>query len=333
MDPFAKGIPTIFIIGTPFQMLCALQAIRDFEITDYDVFITSRFRDYQMLPLLDKFKIKYQYVELFAYHSRKKWIKALFSNGRYKRAFIGHFQNKDMYFEALMHLGFGSYIIYMDDGTATLKLLMGYEKVDYKDSFFIKVSLLCGLKRIAVGNSLYTMFFDYNKDMFKYCEKNNLDLYRFNKMSLQKGIYVIGTNFAGYKRDYSCDIDSFLLHMKSMFKYLKTKYDNVYYIPHGCDDGSVSKKLCQDYSVEFLKLDRPVEVYFIENGIIPYSVYGFTSTALYVLKNIYVNLNVGLYNVVSKFCMEREPGKVLRSVTSIFSAEGIETIYIEDFDN
>ena len=334
MNPFEKGLPTVFVIGTPFQMLCALQAIKDFEIRDYKVFITDRVRAFQMEPMLDEFGIKYQYAELSGYLSKKKWLKALFPHGKYKRAFIGHFQNRDMYFEALMNLCFNSCIIYLDDGTATLKLLMGYEKVDYKDKFFVKLSVFSLLKRISFGNSLYTMFYNYNNGMFKYCKKNTLEIYKHGEFETlsQNGVYIIGTNFAGYKRDYSCDIDKLILCMQSMFKYLKTKSDNVYYIPHGCDDGTISKKLCQDYSIRFLKLDRPIETYFIENAVFPCSVYGFTSTALYVLKEIYANLNMCFYNIVPKFLEGTEKANVLYDMTNIYSNEGINMVYIEDFE-
>ena len=36
-NPFEKGIPSLFIVGSPFQALCAIEAIHSFEINEYKV--------------------------------------------------------------------------------------------------------------------------------------------------------------------------------------------------------------------------------------------------------------------------------------------------------
>ena len=56
---FEKGEPSLFIIGSPFQLLCAYEAIHTFNIYDYKIVVVnneSDSRENHILSMLEAFK-------------------------------------------------------------------------------------------------------------------------------------------------------------------------------------------------------------------------------------------------------------------------------------
>lgn len=331
MDPFEKGVASVFIVGTPLQAICAIEAMHEFEISDYAFYVLKTIRSIQIFPVLDKYSIQYKVVEPSKISVKKEILKSIFRLHGYKRAFIGHFQNSIMLLLAMRTLCPKSSVVFIDDGTATLKLQYGFLGIgDNKRLSQILITSLC-FRRISYKN-IFTFFNNTNASTLRYY-KNSLKLLKADFDSICcKDIFVLGTNFIQYEKDYEYPLDELLVHFKSMMAYLSSKYTDrkVFFVPHGSDDGRVTKQVCDTYSINFFKVDKTIELYFIENRIKPFLLLGFSSTALYILHKI--SPDIKMFNVIPHIDNESENTTIFNTLTEVFSSNGINQVYIDDLD-
>ena len=121
---FAPKIPSIFVIATPLQCLCALEAIRELAIEDYKIvfpYEQDKIRYRQVEKMLDLYNLNYEKTKVTVsnIYVGKMYLLSLFSvkKRKYKRVFVG--DNFNLLFSsiALSFLKFGGYVVYLDEDT------------------------------------------------------------------------------------------------------------------------------------------------------------------------------------------------------------------------
>lgn len=294
---FIKEESSIFVITSPFQVLCTYEAIQEFKIKDYliiAVYIKDDARTDQMFTTLDFFRLKYQKFCVYKNVSVHELLKLRCWFGRknvkkVKRAFVGDYRNAACLELALGFLDRNGIVVYLDDGSSSINHLMGeYKFSKINRIIFGILGKIAFFRNITVGCSYYTIYSDIPSNMK--VKENTLCSLRRNIMdSEQRGCYFIGTNPEVFCRVYSVTQEKyFLLLEKFLEKYrLKFPGSSLFYVFHGRDRFvDKTKLLLKNYGYTPLCLKEIVEMYIVQNRIYPQFVVGFMSSALYTIKKI-----------------------------------------------
>lgn len=295
-------IPSLFVVTSPFQAMCAIEAIRVFKITDYKfvVCVIGDSRDFQLYTFLKKMNIDYSIENFQNIRYSSVFLKPLFQKNRtyYKRAFLGDVDNFRQRHVAYKLLSKKSIISFLDDGTKDIPYLMGKRKLSVS-KYSILEFLIRRILNIHLTHSHFTMFSDIALPKFE-CRMNNLTCFSKNIASKPvKDIFFVGTNSYMYCKKMNIAIDIYNRELESIFEYLKNKYgdNNVYYIPHGMDKNDSIKLICEKNGVCYQQVDKTVELFILELPYRPIAIYSNTSTALFTMKLICPQIKV--YNIFS----------------------------------
>ena len=74
INAFKKIIPSVFVIETPLQAICAVQAIRDVEIINYKVIVWYSVRVEQVCSVLKFFNVGFVVDDLEIVTKKKEWL-------------------------------------------------------------------------------------------------------------------------------------------------------------------------------------------------------------------------------------------------------------------
>lgn len=321
--PFKIGTPSLFFINSPFQALCMLEAISEFQIKEYKVYLVlfDDVRNAQLIKLLNDNKIAYTVIkddnrDLIDY------LTLLFSfrYNKYKRAFIGFYNNDRFFYYAIKKISCNSDIVYLDDGAATITLLKGlFKRTLLGNVVFSLFRIVSFAKRVSLDNA-YTIYEgisnnDYN---IKICGLNRLKELQNNKE--KGGVLIVGTNSNRYCQAYSLSHDDYSGLLDKYFHEIQNQFPNeeIVYVPHGRDESKTPQALCNSFGFAYQKVDTTVEMYVVNSLIAPVAIYGFTSSALYNLKKILPSCSV--YNILLA------EDKKLREISGYYETIGIQTI-------
>lgn len=326
-NAFAKHLSTAFIVGTPFQLLCALEAIHSFEIDDYKfVFVLNKGwkRNDQTLSIAEQLNITY---DLIWFGNKEDeyfdWTKGDFliqAQGRYDRIFIADYHGAYYHIIVPFYGHKGSLIAYLDDGNSTIlflkgilfdkkpsewrKLIRWYRKRKQVVELYRQQAVIKALESMGIysSQSFFTTYWNI---------KNTSHLVYANSLSYTKQLYentikkcrvilIIGTVLDAYADDnLITERTAEGLVWKSLAEIRdKHKDENLIYIPHGRDSGCITSKFCKILNIDFLPISETIETYILKSEIQPIAIYGYGSTALYNFHLIYpqieiVNLVVG----------------------------------------
>ncbi len=283
---------TLFLVESPFQCLCMMEAIHHFKIENYDVLIPygDEYSNKKMFRFLNENGISYEARPLA--HIIYDVFPFIFKRKKYKTIFVGNYYATKNYPLAVALAGYKSTINYIDDGTQAIGLFSNsprsrYNKVSIKMVIML-YKLLAFLKRTK-EKCFFTMY-DVKSEKFK-IEKNAFTLLRNLDCKEKKGAYIIGTNSSLLKFANASYVD----YVKSIIKRIRHLYPNekIYYCPHRRDtNNSHNNKIFQDLGVQIFETKVSVEYDFFTNKITPKYVIGFLSNALFTLKKMYSDLNV-----------------------------------------
>lgn len=275
----------LFIVDSPFQCLCMIEAIDYFNLIDFDIIVTysNNFSIEKVDRLLKQHGFIYE--TLWLSHLLKDTIPFFFKKHKhYKRIFIGNFASPHSYAVAVLHATTKAELCYLDDGNQALvafsktpPMRKPNRKVDIFMSF---ISLLHRIKRIG-KDSFFTI---YDVESKKYnIIHNPLNTLRRSTVAKPKGVYIIGTKSSGFDfRD--ADYITYLRCIKEKFG----KGQTVYYCPHRQDtNNNMIFEFCEEIGIEVFNTEISVEMDFIKREIYPDTVLGFGSNALYVLHKIF----------------------------------------------
>ncbi len=330
ISPFKRGVPSLFFINSPFQAICMLEAIKEFEITDYQVYLVlyNDIRNEQLFALLEKEAVKYEVIDgnqirLNSYFG----LLYTFNSNRYKRAFIGHYNSDSFFYLALKKLSNNSDIVYLDDGAATITLLKGlFKRTGLGSLVFLYFKVIAKLHNISLEN-LYTIYGKLPNEKFNIYECDLSYLKSQSRNKTHKDIYFIGTNTSIYCNSYKIPEETLYTKLEQLLISLKRKYPNehIIYVPHGRDESQIPKHVCLENDIEFKKVDTTVELYIASQNTQPLAIYGFSSSALFnLIKMMPVSL---VYNVIltSSYHITDER---LKGMMEYYEDNGIKTIEI-----
>lgn len=276
---------TLFLLGSPFQCLCAFQAIRYYNIKNYTIFIPDTKGIENTEVLLQKKRESFTKIN----NNNMNGILSMLikPHPKFETIFIGNYYDDSYLLIASLFSSRSSKICYLDDGTATMKL---FSDTPLHFPTSISQKILKGVARMiffAKRCSIYNYF-----TMFE-VKSNKYNIVKFDFIldnnalpTKPQGVYVIGNNSSDMEFKTLTYDDYYL----GLFEYLKLNYPNeiIYYCPHRRDHNNADHK--QKYSgkgVEWFDTEISVEYDFTENNIYPVAIYGLNSTALFTLKKIY----------------------------------------------
>lgn len=285
---------TLFLVESPFQIICMLNAIRQLEITDFDVVIlhSDNFSIKMMDKLLKKNNIPC--LHKHASHLIKDFWPIAFvqKHRKYENIFIGNYYTLGLRQVAAIWSKFGAKLYFLDDGIQAYRIFSNKPRRLFKNwkifLAFLPFKLISFIKFSGKYN-FYTIYDVYSSKMN--IIKNDFALLQQTNSLKASGVYIIGTNSS---------IVQFMNHsyseyLQALAVICKNKYpnDKIYYCPHRRDKNNHDVSiLCKELGFEIFDTEISVEVDFIERKISPMCVIGFTSNALFTLKRLFETSSV-----------------------------------------
>lgn len=293
---------TLIIVASPFQCLCAFEAIRNFDIAAPYYIISGDDNSLRMIKsLLDSKGYLY---EVFTPKNFVWNIMYLLKTKHtsYNNIIIGNFESHVFESIGVIYAKYNAQFYYIDDGIQALQV---FSEKYVKPSFDFKKRTQGLLNSIigrikSIKKPIYYTIFDVQTD--KYCVvRNELSLYKQQQVGNNHGVFVIGTN----SKVLDFKDHTYVEYLESLFTYIFKKYPMtpIYYCPHRRDiDNDKVNTLCDEYGVEIFDTRVSIEYDLIAKGIYPYSIIGFTSNALYTLKIIFKESKVAtvMYHLTDK---------------------------------
>lgn len=274
-----------FILNSPFQALCAIEAIKVYEVEESVFYILndSNSRE-KAIKILDG-RGKIQLVD-HANSGTADLVKNLSGfKERFKRVFVGDYFSYVQYI-LTVHLAYsGASVIYLDDGSSTIDIIPPisrhrYDTSNEKIGFYL-FGFAAFVKRLKY--EFFSMF-DIATGIKYPCVANTFSSLSSRECQQLAGVFIIGTNSSQVPfkektyEQYLDDITSFVRNNYPL--------QFIYYCPHRRDKNDHRDKLNQS-GILFFDTEISVEVDFSLNGIYPAVVIGFCSTALITLRRMF----------------------------------------------
>lgn len=325
-----------FFIQTPFEMICAINALHHYNISNYKFYIIKddQGRLPQLIGIADQYGIEYEVVpfEFILRGGLKRAVteSLLFTNGNYDMVFTGDFRAAltDIYIMPFIRKR--GKLVKLDDGNCTIDMLNNNISVLSSD---IKrnrwwLSLLCSVKKIEV--IYYTVFDKIPNDKYQ------LEINDMKYLQSQMGdnassdeIMFIGTVPDSYIQDIHISINDYYSFLRNVFSLLKDKGKPVKYILHGRDKNLKTIEMCEEFGFEYFKPQESIESYIIRNGYCPQYISGLTSTALFSLKKLLPKSE--FTNIVPK--LDPTVAQSLYAISDYYVANGIELLKLDVSDS
>lgn len=278
---------TAILVSSPFQVLNALEAIRDINIDSPDFFVFGNDNSAEMTK---KFVSErgYSYMSVRPANSAFKSIRNCREYHSYKRIIVGDFFSIPFFLTSLALITRYGQIIYLDDGNSTLGLLPPFSRKRLSFSNTLKnllYKLLLFYKDSKQVSRSFFTFYDVEGKGFPFpVIKNNFAMMKGNVNVSNKDIYIIGTNTYQLRIARS----EYISQLEMIRKYVKTTYpgQHIFYCPHRRDLNQYDSD-CETLGISIYNTKVSVEVDFATNEISPMVVIGFGSTALLTLRYMF----------------------------------------------
>lgn len=326
---FAEKEPSLFIIQTPFQAMCAINAIRQLIIEDYTLSLhlhkTTEKRNKQTIEIVERYGLKYKVEQLKPICLLERLLLLFNRKGKYNRVFLGTHLYQEGYYYALKELSNNANLVLLDDGIATISLLeSGYQVKGRSVVYMALYKTIASLRGIIVNNVL-TVYRGIDNPKWNIAYNDISQLRQKGLSAERKNVFFIGTNNSGFIRE-GVNENSFKENLYNCLKKVKEEYphDNITYIPHGRDKSSFTKEYCVELGIVYKPLDVNVEIYILSLGYIPKAIYGFTSSALYNLKKMFPESEVN--NIVMRLLTVNSPS--ILEASDYYAKQGIPAINV-----
>lgn len=285
----------LFIVNTPFQCLCMLEAIHYYSIIDYDVLFKMdgiEKNNTMVEGILNANHIPF--IAIRFTHAYELYKHILKRKKRYDILFNGDYYGGGLtaYYYSLIYAKPKATIIYFDDGLQTLHVFAKPPRQRLRNRteklMALQFEPLRVLKRI--GKPHYFTIFDVESRNF-IVERNELKGLRSKLVEKpSEGLFIIGTNVAAFK-----DKNDYIPLLDTLIQDLRNRYpeDIIWYCPHrrNLEDKELTDFLL-NHHLKMYDTKVSVEFDFIEEGVSPKYVAGFGSTALYTLKLLFPKATV-----------------------------------------
>lgn len=318
---FFKGGSAAFLVMSPFQLLCAVEAVTAFDIEDSFfefVFVREyKHRNQQMIYMADQMNLLYKIVftdeiETDELYQTPKGMPSK-AHELYDRVFIGDYNSKHLHVEAYRFAKRGSCILYIDDGTSTICLLKGifndgnaktwvekYQALKYKKGTFRlhrSVQKKMSKHEVHLQDCFFTIYDKLPDTRFK-LYPNNLERLRKTRRNVsldEKLVCIIGT----VVREFSESVlreDVMVLEaiIWSILSKVRQTYQDcrIVYIPHPRDNNSNISEFCKMLNINYLQINESAESYLLNSPYKIEAIWGFGSTALGVLRKLFFNTEI-----------------------------------------
>lgn len=265
---------SVLLVESPFQLLCANEAIKHFKLDSSIIYIRYsliKSNDEQINKLLeilspvasikknfirvsnkrvsDYYKIIYNYTLFF------------FKRKSVSKLFVGNLESS--FFKSIYSHYDRDRIVLLDDGAKTLTIQKEFSQDYYYDLFTIY-----RLKSIDKQNIFFNDFGWIKKQIKEKYENDNI-LFLGSKLN-ESGII---------SEEYYLEL------LKKISNYFVNK--SILYIPHRGEEPNKLKKISMMENVTVKELKYPVELYGLYEEAIPKTVVSFYSTALYTMQTMY----------------------------------------------
>jgi len=316
---------SLFIIESPFQLLCAIEAKEHFKTLNNTLIILDTGEKNNLLQIKNLLNLSHwNIVNIIPFSSNKliTFLKSIqlvhkFKKNKLHNLFIGEFRSETMWLFVTNVKYVNSYLL--DDGSHTIHLqnntfnnLLQYNKgINSVKKYLLKIMFLNGLDRTVMN--LFTIYDFENKYLNQNIIKNNFNFINTKideKFNSNQNIYFIGSNMV---ENDMLDEDYFFDILKKILKYYGTNKP-IIYIPHRREQEYKLKKI-EELDVQIKLIDVPIEIYFLLNQIKPNHIASFASTALYTLSKIYSISEVDSFEIDFKF-LKKEYHEKFRSIYS-----------------
>lgn len=290
----------IFIVDSPFQLMCATEASNYFKSENNYLIIreTGEIRNQEQIDKILQY-FPWDNIITVKYDKYTQFFKFLilvvkFKFYRVDKLFIGEFRS-DIMWIFINNLQLDS-VFLLDDGSHTIDVqnnsFMNLDKINNNinklKKNIVKLFLLKNIDRKVLD--LFTIY-DFEKkyygqriikNEFSFLQTRMLHQKRVEKDNI---VYFIGSNMV---ENGMLDKEYFFSIMKKIKNYYTTKNLKLMYIPHRREDHIKLKNL--DIELEYFNL--PIELEFLVTGKKPVHIASFASTALYTLKALYDIKNI-----------------------------------------
>lgn len=336
-DPFEKKIPSVFAIASPLQVLCATAVINQLEISDYKIVVCYEegdLRNSQMWSVLDYFGMHERVtMKISRFNLLKYKIRSLLHhNNQYKRLFIGDFHG---YLDFILGCSFvsdNSKVVYLDDGTSTISLFNNVLPEPMRPDMARFLNKVSRKRNIEIHKNFLTIYKGLKNENYNSSELDlKLALANINKSAHKaKGIFIIGTNVSRYCEPLGVPEDIFVEGLDNLIGRLKVSFPNtpIVYIPHGRDASIYAINICNKYGCEFRRPQMMVELELLDQNLFPDQVYGFTSAALFNIKQMFPQSKV--VNILFKGSDTNESYREYLMITNYYLQNGIELMGMDN---
>lgn len=314
------------IVASPFQALCAMEAIEHFSI-EMPVFYAYESKN--SLKKTHDFIVSkgYQCEDLEDVSGIFSIINTFKSHKKFDFILSGDFFSKYCFLICFLWSKFNSKIIYLDDGNSTLTLLPPISKKRFHDGKFYHIiiyRLLFILTKLKGIKLCFYTIYDVEGKGFPYLSlKNSFSSLLLSDYSEKAGVYIIGT--------ISCEAGIDKQRYCKYLKYIKEFSDNhfpeesVYYCPHRSDQNHYDRE-CEEIGVEVFNTKVSVEVDFVVNNFNPVAVFGFGSTALLTLKKIYPESK--FFDIIYRRA-DKQLDEEYKQIETIYKENGVSLLNID----
>ena len=336
MSAFDKHIPSVFVVCSPFQALCAVTAIRQLEIQDYKFYALlprGEVRNSQVECVLNHFDIKYTAIsptnrfEVFYY----KYRPLIKRNNKYKRLFLGDFRTVFLYSVGCGVVSDNANVVYLDDGNISISLLRGRDTEPLSDNDVRLLECYKKHRGFVFFKNLLTIYSDIPNSNFNIegLQLSVVGKEHSGESQAVSRVYIVGTNLERFCGPLGLSEDIFVSYLDTLMKKLKAEFpgNEIVYIPHGCETKVYAETLCEKYGIRYLKPQMMIELELLSIANPPKAIYGFTSTALYTLKKLFPDSKV--VNIVFDSLEKDNPFVIdILDCSKYYAQNGIECVNV-----
>lgn len=317
----------LFIVGTPLQLINAIEAVNQFKLESNILIIVHRSLHANRVQM-DDLKSLYEWEEIIdiEYSRHSSMLRYLdlvkyLERYTYKYIFISKLEVVP---KIVIPNVVKEKVFLLDDGVLTIFIYENSIKTDKINQYNFKEIrfLIFGLKiRIKDKINLFT-YFDLEP-------VNGVEVVK-NELNFLKATYLEGATknsdtiyFLGHPSSKYIDDDSYINSLLSLLE----KFDKkIIYIPHRGEKQDMKDIISSIDSPLFNveDINMPVELYFLKNKIYPSHIISYYSTALITLNTIYKECRIS-FIPISKMSTNHKP---LVNIYKIFNEAGLDAVKI-----
>lgn len=284
------NLKNLFIVGTPLQLLNAIEAVQQFKLENNILVVVHRSLEANRVQM-DTLKSLYDWekildIEYSRHSSIFKYIDLVKHLKKYSYKYI-FISKLEVVPKIVIPNVTKERVFLLDDGALTITIYEKQIKTNKINKYNFKELrfLFFGLKiKIKDKINLFT-YFDLEPVNGISVIKNNLtflkDSYLKNAEKNSDTIYFVGQPIY-----HIMGIDNYVGNLE---KLIKSSNKKIVYIPHRGEkkDFLLLLSSLKNPLLTILEIGMPIELYFLQNGIYPSRVISYYSTALTTLDIIY----------------------------------------------